>query len=56
MHMRYERKIDDLKTGKLTIRAPSCEYRSRGCAVVNPELLGKGLVGGKVPPLLEVSA
>jgi hypothetical protein len=42
--------------GKLTIRAPSCEYGSRGCVVVNPERLAKCLVGGKVPPLLEVSA
>jgi hypothetical protein len=53
--MRYERKIEGLKTGKLTIRAPSCEYGSRGCVVVNPERWAKSLVGGKVPPLLEVS-
>ena len=27
--MRYERKIEDLKTGKLTLRTPTCEYGSR---------------------------
>jgi hypothetical protein len=50
--MRYERKIESLKTGKLTIRAPPCEYGSRDCVVVNPERLAKGLVGGEVPSLL----
>jgi hypothetical protein len=54
--MRYERMIEGLKMGKLTIRAPSFEYDSRGGVVVNPERLAKGLVGGKVPPLLEVYA
>jgi hypothetical protein len=54
--MRYERKIVGLKTEKPTIRAPSCEYGTRGCVIVNPERLAKGLVGGNVPPLLEVSA
>jgi hypothetical protein len=54
--MRYEKIIEGLKTGKLTIRTTSCEYASRGCVVVNPERLAKDLVGVKYPPLLEMSA
>ena len=27
------KKIEGLKTGKLTLRTPTCEYGSRGCVV-----------------------